>query len=70
MTMPRDINGRDSALVNLTDRTATIGQLYEEPDTNNLSPRVGVAWDLDRRRPDVGARRLRRCTSTPTARRT
>jgi hypothetical protein len=46
MTMPRDINGRDSALINLTDRTATVGQLYEGPDTNNFSPRAGFAWDV------------------------
>ena len=46
MTMPSDINGRDSALVNLTDRTATTGVLYEKSDTNNLSPRVGFAWDV------------------------
>jgi Carboxypeptidase regulatory-like domain/TonB dependent receptor-like, beta-barrel len=46
MTMPRDTGGRDSALPNLTDRTATVGQLYEGPDYNNFSPRVGAAWDL------------------------
>ena len=46
MTMPRDINGRDSALINLTDRTAALGQLYEGPDTNNFSPRVGFAWNV------------------------
>jgi hypothetical protein len=46
MTMPSDINGRDSALVNLTDRTATTGELYEGPDTNNVSPRVGFAWNV------------------------
>ncbi len=46
MTLPSDINGRDSALVNLTDRTATVGQLYESADKNNLSPRVGLAWNL------------------------
>jgi hypothetical protein len=45
MTLPRDINGRDSALINLTDRTATVGQLYEKSDTNNLSPRISAAWD-------------------------
>jgi len=44
MTMPRDINGRDSALVNLSDRTAALGRLYKGPDTNNLSPRAGFAW--------------------------
>jgi hypothetical protein len=46
MTMPSDINGRDSALPNLTDRTALVGRLYEGPDYNNLAPRVGAAWDV------------------------
>jgi hypothetical protein len=46
MTLPRDINGRDSALINLTDRTAATGQLYEGADTNNVSPRAGFAWNL------------------------
>jgi hypothetical protein len=46
MTMPRDINGRDSALINMADRTAATGRLYEGPDYNNLSPRVGGAWDV------------------------
>jgi hypothetical protein len=46
MTLPRDINGRDSALPSLTDRTATVGQLYERSDTNNVSPRLGFAWSL------------------------
>jgi hypothetical protein len=46
MTMPIDTGGRDSALVNPTDRTATVGQLYEGADYNNLSPRFGVAWDV------------------------
>jgi Carboxypeptidase regulatory-like domain/TonB dependent receptor-like, beta-barrel len=45
MTMPVDTGGRDSALVNLTDRTATVGQLYEGADYNNLSPRFGFSWD-------------------------
>ncbi len=44
MTMPRDINGRDSALINMSDRTATVGRLYRGPDTNNISPRAGFAW--------------------------
>jgi hypothetical protein len=46
MTMPRDVNGRDSALVDLSDRTAALGRLYEGPDTNNVSPRAGFAWNL------------------------
>jgi hypothetical protein len=46
MTMPRDINGRDSALVSVTDRTAVLGELYERSDTNNLSPRAGFAYSL------------------------
>jgi hypothetical protein len=46
MSMPIDQGGHDSALVNLSDRTATIGRLYSGPDYNNLSPRVGVSWDV------------------------
>lgn len=46
MTMPIDTGGRDSALVNLTDRAAMVGQLYDGADYNNLSPRFGVAWDV------------------------
>ncbi|MDP2320315.1 MAG: carboxypeptidase regulatory-like domain-containing protein [Acidobacteriota bacterium] len=46
MTMPIDTGGHDSALVNLTDRTATVGQLYEGADYNNFSPRLGLSWDV------------------------
>jgi hypothetical protein len=46
MTMPSDLQGRDSALVNLADRTLVEGRLYENPDKNNVSPRVGLAWDV------------------------
>jgi len=46
MTMPIDGGGHDSALVNVTDRTATVGQLYEGADYNNFSPRLGLAWDV------------------------
>lgn len=46
MTMPIDAGGHDSALVNLTDRTATVGQLYEGADYNNFSPRLGLSWDV------------------------
>ena len=47
MSMPIDAGGHDSALVNLTDRTATVGQLYEGADYNNFSPRLGLAWDVE-----------------------
>ncbi len=45
-TMPLDTGGRDSALRTLTDSAATVGQLYDNPSTANLSPRVGAAWDV------------------------
>jgi len=44
--LPIDQGGHDSALINLTDRTATTGQLYEGADYNNFSPRVGLSWDV------------------------
>lgn len=46
MSMPIDEGGRDAALVALTDRTASTGRLYEGPDYNNVSPRLGVSWDV------------------------
>lgn len=45
-TLPVDIYGRDSALPSLSDRTPTVGPLYKNPTRLNLSPRVGLAWDL------------------------
>ncbi|MBA3357388.1 MAG: TonB-dependent receptor [Pyrinomonadaceae bacterium] len=45
-TLPVDIYGRDSALINLSDRSPTIGPLYQNPTLRNLSPRVGFAWDV------------------------
>jgi hypothetical protein len=45
-TMPVDIYGRDSALINLTDPAPTVGQLYQNPTYKNISPRVGFAWDI------------------------
>lgn len=46
MTMPVDKGGRDSALIDLNDRTAATGRLYEGSDRNNFSPRLGVSWDV------------------------
>jgi hypothetical protein len=45
-TLPIDIYGRDSALPNIDDSAPTVGQLYENPTSNNISPRVGFAWDI------------------------
>jgi hypothetical protein len=46
MTLPVDTEGRDSALVDLADRVAATGQLYEAADYNNVAPRLGAAWDV------------------------
>ena len=45
-TMPVDIYGRDSALINITDRRETVGPLYQNPTTKNIAPRLGFAWDI------------------------
>jgi hypothetical protein len=45
-TMPREEQGRDVALVDLSDREPTIGPLYRNPTLANISPRVGAAWDV------------------------
>lgn len=42
---PIDIYGRDSALIHLSDRAPTVGQLYQNPTYRNLSPRFGFAYD-------------------------
>ena len=44
-TQPRDIYGRDSTLIRLSDAAPTVGQLYNNPTLKNLSPRIGLAWD-------------------------
>ena len=43
--MPLDLR-RDVSLPNLSDRTPTIGPLYENPTLKNFAPRVGFAWDV------------------------
>lgn len=45
-TLPKDIYGRDSTLLNLTDAAPTTGQLYLNPTRKNISPRIGFAWDV------------------------
>jgi hypothetical protein len=45
-TLPKDLQGRDSTMINLTDPEPTTGQLYRGTSKTNLSPRLGLAWDL------------------------
>ena len=45
MSMPIDEGGRDSALIDLSDRAAVTGRLYSGPDYDNVSPRFGFSWD-------------------------
>jgi hypothetical protein len=45
-TLPRELQGRDAALLSLTDPAPTTGQLYENPTYKNISPRLGLAWDV------------------------
>lgn len=45
-TTPKDIYGRDVALIHLTDTAIVPGQLYQNPTHRNISPRFGFAWDV------------------------
>lgn len=45
-TLPEEIYGRDSALIRLSDPKETVGPLYQNPTHKNLSPRIGLAWDV------------------------
>ena len=45
-TLPVDIYGRDSALPSLSDTAPTVGPLYQNPTRTNISPRIGLAWDV------------------------
>ncbi len=45
-TVPREEQGRDVALLRLTDPEPTIGPLYKNPTLKNIAPRLGLAWDV------------------------
>ena len=45
-TMPEEKYNRDSALPDLTASAPVVGPLYQNPTFTNLSPRVGLAWDV------------------------
>jgi len=45
-SVPHEIDGLEANLRNpLTDKTTTVGQLYQNPSNLNFAPRVGLAWD-------------------------
>lgn len=47
VTIPHEIHGKSSTLVNLTDKDPTIGPLWQNnPSTGDFAPRLGFAWDV------------------------
>lgn len=47
VTIPNEIHGKSSNLVNLSDAEITIGPLWpRNPSLRDFSPRIGFAWDL------------------------
>jgi hypothetical protein len=45
-SMPREIYDRDSALIRMSDPREIVGPLYQNPTLKNISPRIGLAWDV------------------------
>ena len=46
MTTPHEHNGREYALRNIMDDSVTQGPVFKNTSLKNLSPRVGMAWDV------------------------
>lgn len=47
VTIPHEIHGKSSTLINLTDRDPTIGPLWQRnPSLKDFAPRIGFAWDV------------------------
>ncbi|HZN09555.1 MAG TPA: TonB-dependent receptor [Pyrinomonadaceae bacterium] len=47
VTIPHEIHGKSSTLVNLTDKDPTVGPLWQRnPSLMDFAPRVGFAWDV------------------------
>ena len=45
-SVPYEVNGKAANLVNLTDRTMTLGNpIFRNPAMSNFAPRGGIAWD-------------------------
>jgi hypothetical protein len=46
-TLPKEIRDRDALLINvLSDAAPTLGKVYDNPTYKNISPRIGLAWDI------------------------
>jgi outer membrane receptor protein involved in Fe transport len=46
ITIPHEVNGKSSTLINLTDKDPTVGPLWQRnPSLKDFAPRVGYAWD-------------------------
>ncbi len=45
-TVPSEKYGRDVTLLAPDDAQPTVGTLYQNPTLKNLSPRMGIAWDV------------------------
>src|SRR3989454_2713268 len=46
-TLPSEMNGLDTTLRDLNDRSFTVGEPFgENPSLRNFAPRVGFAWDV------------------------
>ncbi len=45
-TQPREQQGRDVTLLTPLDPEPFIGQVYQNPTYGNVSPRIGLAWDV------------------------
>ncbi|MGA7794861.1 MAG: TonB-dependent receptor [Candidatus Acidiferrales bacterium] len=46
MTVPREINGRQSRVINDFTDPFTIGPIIENNTKHDFSPRIGLAWDV------------------------
>ncbi|HEU4710347.1 MAG TPA: TonB-dependent receptor [Pyrinomonadaceae bacterium] len=47
VTIPHEIHGKSSTLINLTDKDPTIGPLWQRnPSLKDFAPRLGFAWDI------------------------
>jgi len=43
-SVPTEVDGKTSNLINLTDPTVTLGPLFKNPTAKSFSPRIGAVW--------------------------